>query len=39
MKTKLKMIYWKGEKFWGENFLNIPKLWHKAKRWENLKIT
>ena len=37
MKTKMNMIYWKGEKFWVGKLLNHPKIMTQGKTLEELE--
>ena len=37
METKLKMIYWKGEKFWVGKLLEYPDIMTQGKTLKNLR--
>jgi predicted RNase H-like HicB family nuclease len=37
MKTKMKMIYWKGEKFWVGKFLEHPEIMTQGKTLDELE--
>jgi predicted RNase H-like HicB family nuclease len=37
MKTKMKMIYWKGEKFWIGKFLEHPEIMTQGKTLKELE--
>jgi predicted RNase H-like HicB family nuclease len=37
METRLKMIYWKGQKFWVDNFVDHPEVMTQGKTLKELE--
>jgi len=38
METKLKMVYWKSDKFWVGKLVDHPEIIHREKHWKSWKI-